>query len=244
MSENPIPLGNDGANTNNFLAGLRFLFVQLLFCLAIGEVGVQATNLFLRSDALPTDFVTSSLAHLILAAVVISTSWVGWSSSLSNSTNDKVGVFTKSFLVMLIDVALVVVYFMLARSAQVPAPGTGDPLPPSAAWQCSLMLCTFILYLIWDIVTKWSRTDSARLKERGRWTLLCFFLSVTIWFVVKDVEGLWPILLVDGALLCTDLSFRAFKDTTERIRLGYVLVGLTVLFIFLASVINVVVKAP
>src|SRR5690349_19625283 len=55
----------------------RFVFVQLLFSLAIAEVVRQVAELHSHkiSDAVP------AYTHLLLALLVIATSWMGWSTA-------------------------------------------------------------------------------------------------------------------------------------------------------------------
>ena len=56
-------------------------------------------------------------SHLFLAAIVITSSWVGWTlSQAPGARRDVTGVFTWEFITLLLDVFLVVTYFIMVRT--------------------------------------------------------------------------------------------------------------------------------
>src|SRR5579862_6393754 len=92
---------------------LRHEFVGMMFAVTIGEVGLQAAALVQAGHVV---HFLPAYSHLILATVMIAASWVGWTLSPSpGATQDVSGVFQPEFLVLLVDVLLVIVYFILVR---------------------------------------------------------------------------------------------------------------------------------
>ena len=167
--------------------------------------------------------------HLFLATVVVATSWVGWSLSVApGARRDVQGVFKGEFFVLLLDVFLVIVYFILVRTidfGKEETPPRTDPASTVAGW----ILVIFILYLVWDILTKviiswrgregptrrlrehfdqsWRRFVGARMLPTG----LCCILAWLIWRLVRTADP--PhYLTADLSLFCLVLLFRALKE--------------------------------
>lgn len=93
---------------------LRHEFVGMMFAVAIGEVGVQTATLV---QAYNWIHFLPAYSHLILATIVITTSWVGWTLSPSPGAGQDVrGVLQWEFIVLLVDVFLVIVYFILVKT--------------------------------------------------------------------------------------------------------------------------------
>ncbi len=145
---------------------LRHEFVGMMFAITIGEVGLQAAALVQVghwAHFLP------AYGHLFLATVVVATSWVGWSVSAAPGAREDVhGVFQWEFLVLLLDVSLVIAYFILVRTTNLgkeTTPPRTDPASTVAAW----VLVIFILYLAWDFLTKVIISWRDRDKSRKKW---------------------------------------------------------------------------
>jgi hypothetical protein len=60
---------------------LRFIFVQMLFALAVAEIARRTVLLIDGTNAVD---MFPGMAHLFLALIVVSTSWVGWANSPTN----------------------------------------------------------------------------------------------------------------------------------------------------------------
>lgn len=144
---------------------LRHEFVGMMFALAIGEVGVQ-TAVLVRSKNwvhfLP------AYSHLLLATVVIAASWVGWTlSPAPGARRDVRSIFKRDFLVLLVDVFLVVVYFILVKTVDF----TGEKdiqLDASARPETLWILVIFGTYCVWDVLTKVLDYLEMRRLRRGR----------------------------------------------------------------------------
>lgn len=192
---------------------LRFLFVQFLFGLAAAEVAIQASDLFLKSNLIGTDAFWIQLVHLVFTLILISTSWVGWSNSSSSKNTGRVqSVFSRVFLVLILDVFLVALYYMLARSSGLTGQDQRDQqeLFLTVYWPTVIMVAIFAVYLVWDLVTKWpwGQGECKRIKV----TALGLVMAGIVCLFLRDVNTVPKILLTYLALILIDLSFRGFKD--------------------------------
>ncbi len=205
---------------------LRHEFVGMMFAITIGEVGLQAAALV---QARHLAHFLPACCHLILATVVVATSWVGWSlSAAPGARSEFKRVFQWELLVLLLDVFLVIVYFILVRTidfGKEATPPRTDPASTVAGW----ILVIFILYLVWDIFTKviisWRDRESSKKKFREHFdrswrrsvgsrmlpTVVCCALAWLTWRLVQTADC--PhYLTADFALLCVVLLFRALKE--------------------------------
>jgi hypothetical protein len=215
---------------SNFPRELRFIFVQLLFSLTAAEIAREAAELTLHDggwrDLLP------AYVHLLLATAVVSTSWVGWSVSEVSRGLKVDSVFKWPFFVLLTDVALVILYFILVRSAEVPRGSAATS--PSALTECDMIALIFVGYFVWDVLTKaviryekleapttfLQRFFGTTMWARGWMSCLSMFLGLIAWYFLRDVAGCYPVMLVDSALICLVLAFRALKDKARLWRLA------------------------
>jgi hypothetical protein len=220
----PAPIATD------FPRDRRYVFVAFLFSLAVAEVARKAGDLYLQHRS-PFGEALPAYCHLLLAALVITTSWVGWSSSHASSKLKVECIFSWPFVVLLFDVGLVVFYFVLVREAEVPE-DAGRPVVPSAYPEALLLMEIFAVYVLWDVFTKaimvegevaptagvLKRTCKCLVRERGFISLLCFLFSVLLFFSFRDVEERWLVVVADAALLCNVLLFRALKERDHHLK--------------------------
>ena len=204
---------------------LRREFVGIMFALAVGEVGLQTAALVQAGNPIRH---LPAYSHLFLALFVIAASWVGWSRTRAQTDVNE--LFEWAFLVLLLDTAMVVTYFILVRTVDF-SDGNHriDPAAQVAFWHVVI----FALYLAWDGVTKlamypkpagaswfggWRQLDAKVLKEQKQtmkraWpTLVCLALSIVLWRVFAAFDPKYEHLLAaDLALLSVVLLFRALK---------------------------------
>jgi hypothetical protein len=190
----------------------------MMFAVAIGEVGVQTASLV---NATHWVHFLPAYTHLFLATMVITTSWVGWTRSPSPGAREDVeSVVGREFLVLLVDVFLVVVYFILVKSVDVKE---GEPLRLTASAQPETrwILVIFAAYIFWDLVTKGADyVTNRKTQSLAKWaaeygvrmipTIGCFvFLYVMKpYFYAADAPH---VLTADVALVCLILLFRTLK---------------------------------
>lgn len=194
---------------------LRHEFVGMMFAITIGEVGLQVAALV---QAGHVAHFLPAYAHLILATTVVAASWVGWSVSLAPGARQDVrGVFQWEFIVLLLDVSLVITYFMLVRTVDFEKDRVSARIDP-ASTVASLVFLIFLLYLLWDLVTKviiylkkpdghWLRLHGSRMIP----TVVCLVLARLVWRSVASADLLHRV-SADFALLWLVLLFRALKD--------------------------------
>jgi CDP-diglyceride synthetase len=200
---------------------LRHEFVGMMFAVTIAEVGLQLASLVQAGHA---SHFLPEYSHLLLVTIVIATSWVGWSLSRSPGARlDVRKIFDWEFVVLLIDVGLVIVYFILVRLVD----STGEPRNPKVAPPSNVagwMVLVFALYLAWDIVAKvfvyfFGKQDGQRGARAPWWphgarmipTGICILLarSMMSQFATADRPHY---LTADLALLSLVLLFRSLKD--------------------------------
>ena len=129
---------------------LRHEFVGMMFAITIGEVGLQVAALV---QAGHLAHYLPAYGHLILATTMIAASWVGWSVSMAPGARQDVRrVFGWEFVVLLLDVSMVITYFILVRTVDFGKESSPRVAPAStvAGWVFGI----FLLYLVWDVITK------------------------------------------------------------------------------------------
>jgi len=223
---------------------VRFAFVEMLFALAIAEVAVAFSHLVSIDRALFLKI--PAIAHLLLATLLIAASWLGWSTSRwrSTSRSDLASPFTWDFIGLLLDVLLVVIYFILVRLADVSEAVPYDLLPPSAAPEALWIARIFGIYAVWDLVSdvikepaigwrvrSWFRVDALKISLACMaCSLLCTLLASTVylraekfgtlspgWLYGHNDQGVMHIVWLDCALACVVLLFRALKNSGEAL---------------------------
>ena len=182
-------------------------FVGMLFALAIAQVAVQSADVI--NHDLDAWIKAPALSHLLLAAIVIATSWVGWGRS-GHSLSPVRHVFTKDFVELLIDVGLVGVYFFIVQGAEkVVIVDGAETIQASAAHEALWVMVMFAMYLLWDIFTKWGLWKDLGQKIWG--SILCAGLAWWAFCAIQGLRGTVPVLWGDLSLLCLVLLFRATK---------------------------------
>lgn len=194
---------------------IRHEFVGMMFAVTIGEVGLQVASLV---QAKHYEHFLPYYFHLILATVVITSSWVGWSlSQAPGARRDVNGVFTSGFITLLLDVFLVILYFIMVRTIDLSS-GADTPRIESPEKFAGLILAMFALFFIWDVVTKacaynssndgpWGRNCALRMIPTG----VCLVLAFVVFCLFKKVD-LVHYISADLALLALALLFRSLKD--------------------------------
>src|SRR5471032_1568578 len=123
----------------------RHEFVGMMFAITIGEIGLQSAALVQARHFL---HFSPAYSHLILATFVVAASWVGWSQSLiPGARKDVEDIFSFAFVVLLLDMAMVVTYFILVRTVDFSPEGHRriDQASTVAKWHALI----FLLYVAW-----------------------------------------------------------------------------------------------
>jgi hypothetical protein len=98
-------------------------------------------------------------AHLLLGFILISTSWVGWSRSIHRAdSHDIEDIFSIPFVLLLIELLLVVLYFVLVRSVELDGQASRNDANTlqgisnsSAAPEAFWLTAVYIGYVVWDV---------------------------------------------------------------------------------------------
>jgi hypothetical protein len=181
----------------------RFVFVQLLFSLAIAEVVRQLADLHGSNwiDVLP------AYLHLVLGALVIATSWMGWSTAAAVKELRADKVFGWPFVFLLVDLTLLAFYFILVRSVERPdAQGQFEASPLTELRWVAVIL---VGYVVWDVLTL---TLITKQREEPFTSLGAAVYAVGLFFFLRDVTSYWNVVLVDVALITLILAYRAAKE--------------------------------
>jgi hypothetical protein len=211
---------------------LRHEFVGMMFAITVGEIGLQAAALVQAKHYV---HYLPAYTHLFLATFVVAASWVGWSRSVvPGARQDVEELFEWAFAVLLLDMSMVVTYFILVRTVDF---GNEHHRIDSASAVAGWHVLIFALYLAWDVVTKflmyerprdigwwegWKRVDTALRKKRtDRFrrmvpTVICLFISWYLWKAFEPAKD-ERLLTADFALLSVVLLFRALKSLESAI---------------------------
>ena len=223
---------------------IRLVFVQLLFALAIGQLALKVGDVIigrkvehnLYSDILTHPFVYS---HLFLCVFLISASWVGWQASKASDSPQLAGfVISIEYLILLVDIFLVIAYFMIVRGTEVSSTQaiiTGNTMqynfpvqPPDSFTERLWVMIIFFMYFIWDLLTKIFKQNFVKHEEeykiskipvwefkRSSITVICWLASVFTLICFK-VQTENTVLAVDIMLIAIIWAFRGWKQTIKQ----------------------------
>ena len=204
---------------------LRFTFVAMLFALTIGEIAIRFAQLVVDKQV---SYCHPAYYHLFLAGFIVVTSWVGWAQSKAPGNVQAINqIFSWEFVVLLIDVFLVVCYFIIAKGAEVPA--AKSDIKPSADNETLWVMVVFAGYLLWDILTKViikpqsdsgfiSRLRSPYFLKNFAVTTGCLLLAVIIRIITRSLGVLSNagVISIDVALFILVGLFRLLKQLVGR----------------------------
>jgi hypothetical protein len=204
-------------------SSLHFGLIEMAFALALAEIGMRvgdfADGVFegVRDASDPQNIPFYS--YLILATLLIACSWIGWGNVRRRTKGDVETVFSWGFVELLIDLLLVVLYFVLIHVASPPDLNGRADYSNHLFAITSIVTSIFVVYCLWDVVSK-SRLGMSVVLQRMTSTLvslgLCLAWStLTVWggFVDwgKVSKDPWYVLCVDGGFIALVLLFRALK---------------------------------
>lgn len=215
-------------NEPNLQVGLTF--VELMFAVAVGDTAAQVAKVTqFESQMSGTTLenywqLSPAISHLLLVLIIIATSWVGWShssvtrkymSELKEAFSDKFPwLISFPFLMLLIDVFLVVCYFVLSEAVELPDQKTSK-FTPSATPEIGWVLLILATYVVWNFVScfhaRWVENQPFLGNRRG-WRILAAMGSMLIpvfaYCTNASPSSTKGILMIDGALLLAILLFR------------------------------------
>ena len=207
-------------------------FVDILFALVVGQVLDPVGKWAVHPHEQPLPLAV--VVHLVVALVITTTSWIGYHNS-ANRARFKLRFPNVELAKFTLDIAMVVVYFLLASYAL--------RTPLNSRPETLLVFIAFVLYLLWDyagvwqkrggvknlypaiwkqvqddptrhdIVEDWKPTDWRRIRATF-WGLLATgitFVVVRFCFSKATVTSMGSV-VVDAILLAILLLYRVAKD--------------------------------
>lgn len=213
---------------------LRFEFVGMMFAVTAGEIGLKAGQLA-SADALHGPkclYVLPAVLHLLVAALIVAASWVGWSrSTTSLAIRDVTEVLSWPFAVLFLDVLLVIVYFMLVDTVEITVSDNKLFIDPNSKKESFWIFMIFIGYFAWDFLTKAVITDGqgdtvpcfckravgTRFWSRAWASATCMTLGGIAWWRFHELTSYWRVVLADVALLLLVLLFRGLKEFSSAL---------------------------
>jgi hypothetical protein len=198
---------------------VRFGFVELLFALTAAEIAIQFAEIV--SGPYSVAVAAPAYAHLLLALVLVTASWVGWSvSNAPGARRDVKTVFSVDYIILLIDVCLVVLYFIVVKSVDLDR-ATGL-IKPSAGNESFWICVIFVGYFFWDVMTravqvlpggKFSiKLFDQTLWRRGWASFVCALLAAVAWYFLQHTTDPTHVIVADVALIALVLLFRALRQ--------------------------------
>src|SRR5437773_2263437 len=214
--------------------GLRDTFVEMLFALAVAQVAVYAAELVkiqkdLAGNAATLPGKIPAFLHLLLCLSIIATSWVGWMKSKSpgRTLGEGAGIFSRWFVGLLLDVFLVILYFITVAGVEIQEMN-GEPVlgqasaEPEAFW----LMIVFGVFAVWDLLADVLSKDCIPKMRSARATLrklpdlvfvslfasvVCCGMSWATWSLALLRQSMKDIILLDINLLALVFLFRAMK---------------------------------
>jgi hypothetical protein len=207
----------------NTQLNLRHTFVAMLFALVASHLALSTAALLQTcvQQCVDVSRLVAPASHLFLALTLITTSWVGWSASTtSKSAQQLTNVFQKSFIVLIFDILLVIVYFAMTASVEMDIQKLVI-LAPSATEEVLFISITFGMYFLWDIIYDvWMKLPSKR-DQVAKHVFVFSFASMTVFVLslfVLWLDELGPrtgstlsVYSTDVALTSLVVGFRALK---------------------------------
>ena len=197
----------------------------MLFALAVSQVAIYAADLV--GIGAPLNDKWPACAHLGVGLVLIAASWLGWRQSQSPGMKDKVTfVCSLPFLGLLLDVLLVVLYFIVIRTVEIEQKAGATTLAvPSAIPESLWVLIVFAVYAVWDLIADvFSKDCIPKAPFRYRafkyirvaivsviTSVVCLLLSYQSYCIATTATDSTEILFLDGMLVAVILLFRILK---------------------------------
>ena len=194
-------------------------FVDVLFALVVAEI----LSPLRRYWTLPG----TAFSHLAVALVLTVGSWIGYHLS-ANRPQYAPNFFNLPLLQILLDVAMVIVYWMTATTTPLPEHFALLDLPApkaSALPESILVSAAFILYVFWDQVAKeiQRRPYYPRIVQKpydpGRRMITFIFWLLTLpavalaWYADRRWHNHWAwVVAIDVGLIALLILYRAAKE--------------------------------
>ena len=208
---------------------LRHMFVGMLFALTASQIAISTAELFRGISAI-NDIATvwAPATHLLLALIVLTASWVGWSeTAAATGPRQLEHVFQWSYFVLILDVVLVIIYYMFVLSVEY-VPSQTPQVVPSALEETTLVVLIFATYCVWDVLhdilmLRATRRIRAAVVQASASVISLGFAGI-VWWNYRTLAApnhVTSVVSADVALIALLFFFRALKGL--EVPLGRVL---------------------
>jgi hypothetical protein len=188
---------------------LRWLFISFLFATVTSEIASKFSTLVREWKRLGRGKFPA-LLHAILAAVVVITSWIGWSlETMRHSYPHVTEVFGRPTSLLIVDFALLVFYYAMVKGIDVEACNENARDP--SVWSMSILAA----YLIWDFLNGVMMNYSAIHFGLAEYvSIFGTLMAVLAFLCFKNIPAERPILVsvANASLIFLFLSYRALKQ--------------------------------
>lgn len=190
-------------------------FVDILFALVVGEA-LLALNRVLQMPA-------AGVSHLVFAALLTITSWIGYHSSphrfigtITFNVREPAGLVHLAKFTL--DVVLVVLYWVAVQTTEWGFSSTGQS--PSWRWSTMIAASIFGIYVLWDLVAWLGEWDN-----RGAWIDSRRVVSAVFFIIMLIALGaaaLWSptgnygVTIVNVVLIAVTILYRVAKDSIRK----------------------------
>ena len=193
---------------------LRWLLVSMLFAIVIAEIAIQAhrvISVFRRNSKgkRPSFFPIAS--HLLLVTTVVTTSWVGWSRSIGAAMHNELQeVVSWPFVLLLLDVLLLIFYFLMVRAPDIveKTPPDASTITVSVAQNSFLLVLIFLVYFLWGVVDHLLLQGLGNFVQHGWYSFIGFLMALVIWLVVRKWNKDYQIVIANLLMVAIVISFR------------------------------------
>jgi hypothetical protein len=166
-------------------------------------------------------------SHLVVAFVLTIGSWIGYHTS-ANRPRYSIKFVNLPFAQFVLDIAMVIAYWLTAATAPLPEHSTLRDLPAptaSAVPESVLVLAAFVLYVLWDRVSKIMQSKDYYINAQSKpWapgrrkiTVMCALGACLIAAVAGYANHNWRgqrswVIGLDVALILLLVGYRAAKE--------------------------------
>jgi hypothetical protein len=198
---------------------LRFIFVTFLFAVAIERVSTGVIHII---ESASHAHIAQAITHLILAFLIITTSWTSWAANTTSGPHQLKDIFSQEYLLLLLDLALVILYIYLVSAAEIPTKDHPDPTP-SAIPESRVLALIYAIYVLWDLSRDiFQKASSSRpsvlqfltaIVVRCGASTLCMLLALIIVYLASTIEVRKPnsVCWLNVAEMANAVLFRSIK---------------------------------
>jgi len=197
---------------------IRWVFISFLYAGVATEIAVKLSTL-IRNWRKTGQQRWPTLSHLILAGVVVGTSWLGWSLALRHGSYPPVTeIFGRPTLLVIVDFGLLVIYHCLVSGVNV------DVEPQNDAEHTSYWIMVVLIgYVGWDFVTYFViPSPETRFWTCSWMSVVCAIFAMGAFSVLRQISSIhpWAGFAADISLLALFLLYRVMKELRYELTSG------------------------